>query len=131
MQAIEFTSQIEDGHIAVPKTIRLAEGQAVRVLILVDETAAIKDAVASDEKNVWKRTSGGWQGNPLVRELQGQNEVVQMQAPVSRLKDSDLQKAPQALMRAAEKARQLAEQTGTPLVVRHPATSTAKTEKPE
>ena len=43
-----------------------------------------------------------------------------MQAPVSRLKDSDLQKAPQALLRAAEKARQLAEQTGTPFVVRKP-----------
>lgn len=39
-------------------------------------------------------------------------------APVSHLKDSDLQKAPQALMRAAEKARQLAEQTGTPFVSR-------------
>ena len=37
---------------------------------------------------------------------------------VSHLKDQDLQKVPQALMRAAEKARQLAEQTGTPFVVR-------------
>jgi len=52
MQAIEFTSQIEDGHIAVPKTIRLAEGQAVRVLILLDETTAINDTVESDTKNV-------------------------------------------------------------------------------
>jgi hypothetical protein len=42
-------------------------------------------------------------------------------APVSHLKDSVLQKAPQALMRAAEKARQLAEQTGTSLVVRKSA----------
>lgn len=41
-----------------------------------------------------------------------------MQAPVSHLKDPDLQKAPQALMRASERARQLAEQTGTPFVVR-------------
>lgn len=39
-----------------------------------------------------------------------------MKAPVSHSKDPDLQKAPQALMRAAEKARQLAEQTGTPFV---------------
>ena len=47
-----------------------------------------------------------------------------MKAPVSNLKDSSLKKAPQALMRAAEKARQLAEQTGTPLVVRqHGASS--------
>jgi hypothetical protein len=34
------------------------------------------------------------------------------------LKDSDLQKAPQALLRAAEKARLLAEQTGTKFVTR-------------
>ncbi|OGS96681.1 MAG: hypothetical protein A3H31_07970 [Gallionellales bacterium RIFCSPLOWO2_02_FULL_57_47] len=40
---------------------------------------------------------------------------------VSHLKDADLQKVPQALMRAAEKARQLAEQTGTPFVVRKSA----------
>lgn len=41
-----------------------------------------------------------------------------MKAPVSHSKDPDLQKVPQALVRAAEKARQLAEQTGTPFVVR-------------
>ena len=41
-----------------------------------------------------------------------------MKAPVSHLKDPDLQKAPQALMRASEKARKLAEQTGTTFVVR-------------
>lgn len=45
-----------------------------------------------------------------------------MKAPVSHSKDPELQKAPQALMRAAEKARQLAEQTGTPFVSRQPAT---------
>jgi len=44
-----------------------------------------------------------------------------MKAPVSHLKDPDLQKAPQALMRASEKARLLAEQTGTTFVVRKPA----------
>jgi len=121
MQAIEFTSQIENGHIAVPKTIRLAEGQAVRVLILPDETTAIKDTVESDTKNVWERTAGAWQGGQLARASQDRCEIVQMQAPVSRLKDSDLQKAPQALMRASEKARKLAEQTGTPFVVRKSA----------
>jgi len=42
----------------------------------------------------------------------------QMKAPVSHSNDPDLQKAPQALLRAAEKARQLAEQTGTLFVVR-------------
>ena len=40
-----------------------------------------------------------------------------MKAPVSRSTDPDLQKAPQALLRAAEKARQLAKQTGTRFVV--------------
>lgn len=49
-----------------------------------------------------------------------------MKAPVSRLNDPDLQKAPQALLRAAEKARQLAEQTGTKLVVRKAVSATAK-----
>jgi hypothetical protein len=44
-------------------------------------------------------------------------------APVSHSKDPDLQKAPQALMRASEKARQLAEQTGTAFVVRKAATA--------
>jgi hypothetical protein len=43
-----------------------------------------------------------------------------MKTPVSHSKDPDLQKAPQALMRASEKARKLAEQTGTPFVVRKP-----------
>ncbi|TXT20662.1 MAG: hypothetical protein FD134_2865 [Gallionellaceae bacterium] len=41
-----------------------------------------------------------------------------MKAPVSHLKNSTLKNAPQALMRAAGKARRLAEQTGTPFVSR-------------
>lgn len=45
-------------------------------------------------------------------------KITDMQAPVSHLKDSDLQKAPQALLRAAEMARLLAEQTGTKFVTR-------------
>jgi len=52
-----------------------------------------------------------------------------MKAPVSHLKDPDLQKVPQALMRASEKARQLAKQTGTRFVVRQSSTSIAKAEK--
>jgi len=52
-----------------------------------------------------------------------------MKAPVSHLKDPDLQKAPQALMRASEKARLLAEQTGTTFVVRKPAKPAAKADK--
>lgn len=47
-----------------------------------------------------------------------------MKAPVSKLSDPDLQKVPQALMRAAEKARLLAAQTGTPFVTRQPTTKT-------
>lgn len=45
-------------------------------------------------------------------------KISDMQPPVSNLKDSDLQKAPQALLRAAEKVRLLAEQTGTRFVTR-------------
>lgn len=48
-----------------------------------------------------------------------------MKAPVSHLKNSTLSKAPQALLRAAEKARQLTEQTGTPFITR-PAGAAAK-----
>lgn len=43
-----------------------------------------------------------------------------MKAPISHSKDPDLRKTPQALLRASEKARKLAEQTGTPFVVRQP-----------
>ena len=35
----------------------------------------------------------------------------------SRLQDADMQAAPAALARAAKRARELAQQTGTPLVV--------------
>jgi hypothetical protein len=48
-----------------------------------------------------------------------------MKAPVSHLEESSLKNAPQALMRAAEKARQLAEQTGTPLIVRQYSVTSA------
>ena len=50
-------------------------------------------------------------------------------APVSHSKDPDLQKAPQALLRASEKARLLAEQTGTPFIVRQPAKPSVTTGK--
>jgi hypothetical protein len=74
MQAIEFNSQLEHGQIAVPKSIHLAEGQPVRVLILLDETSAEKSAVQSDVISIWERTAGAWQGNNLVREPQGEYE---------------------------------------------------------
>ena len=54
-------------------------------------------------------------------------KVDAMKAPVSHSKDPDLQKVPQALMRAAEKARQLAEQTGTPFISRPPRAEAKKT----
>ena len=41
-----------------------------------------------------------------------------MSLPISHLKDRDMQAAPLALLRAANKARCLATQTGTPWVVR-------------
>lgn len=52
-----------------------------------------------------------------------------MKVPVPHLNDPYLQKVPQALMRAFEKARQLTEQTGTPFVVRKSPTLPAKTGK--
>ena len=74
MQAIEFNSQLEHGQIAVPKTLHLAEGQPVRVLILLDETTETKDAGQADAKSVWARTAGAWQGGNLVREPQDEYE---------------------------------------------------------
>lgn len=54
-------------------------------------------------------------------------KITDMKAPVSHSSDPDLQKVPQALMRAAEKARLLAEQTGTRFVVRQaPISATNK-----
>ncbi len=74
MKAIEFNSQLEHGQIAVPKTLHLAEGQSVRVLILLDEVADTKGAEQADAKSVWARTAGAWQGELLVREPQGEYE---------------------------------------------------------
>lgn len=45
-------------------------------------------------------------------------KITDMKMPVSHSSDPDLQKVPQALLRAGEKARQLAEQTGTRFIVR-------------
>ena len=38
-------------------------------------------------------------------------------APVSHLKDADMRAAPAALLRAAQRAREIAARTGTPLIV--------------
>lgn len=58
------------------------------------------------------RKPGMWSDLPKAEE--------DWDAPVSLSNDPDLQKAPQALLRASEKARQPAEQTGTTFVVRKP-----------
>ena len=89
----------------------------------------IKGVGDADARNVRKQTSGALQGEVLVREPQGGSETVRLKAPVSHSKDPDLQKVPQALVRTAEKARQLAEQTGTPFVSRKYAKAPAKAEK--
>ena len=53
--------------------------------------------------------------------------MIDMKTPVSHSSDPDLQKVPQALLRAGEKARELAKQTGTKFVVRQsPASALAK-----
>jgi len=52
-----------------------------------------------------------------IGRLQG-GQATTMKAPVCHSKDPDLQKVPQALLRAAEKARQPAEQAATGFVVR-------------
>ena len=74
MKVIKFNSQLEHGQITVPKTLHLAEGQPVRVLILLDETTETKDAGQADAKSVWARTAGAWQGEQLAREPQGEYE---------------------------------------------------------
>ncbi len=40
-----------------------------------------------------------------------------MPIPVSHLKDADMRAAPAALVRAAQRAREVAARTGTPLIV--------------
>jgi hypothetical protein len=74
MQAIEFKSQLEHGQITVPTAFHLMEGQQVRVLILLDETASGEDSNRCLPENVWQRTAGAWQGGDLVRDLQGEYE---------------------------------------------------------
>jgi hypothetical protein len=52
-----------------------------------------------------------------------------MKTPVSHSSDPDLQKVPQALLRAGEKARELAKQTGTRLIVRRASSSALNKQK--
>ena len=50
-------------------------------------------------------------------------KAINMKTPVSHSSDPDLQKVPQALLRAGEKARELAKQTGTKFVIRQTSAS--------
>jgi hypothetical protein len=53
-----------------------------------------------------------------------------VKAPISNSNDPDLRKVPEALLRAAENARQLAEQTGTPFITRSVPTIEVTENKP-
>ena len=74
MKAVEFESRLERGRIAVPTSVQLAEGQLVRVLILLNESVETEEGTDATAKSVLKRTSGAWQGIPLEREPQGEYE---------------------------------------------------------
>ncbi|MFZ4534960.1 hypothetical protein [Propionivibrio sp.] len=74
MHAIEFKSQLEHGQIAVPSAFHLLEGQLVRVLILLDETASGEEANQFMPESIWQKTAGAWQGGDLVRDLQSEPE---------------------------------------------------------
>jgi hypothetical protein len=73
----------------------------------------------SNADDIVERKPGAWSDLPIS----GDEDWI---APISLLDDPDMQKAPQALLRAAKKALQLAAQTGTPFVVRHSATPVHK-----
>ena len=68
-QVVEFNSRVQDGRIAIPRTIHLAEGLPVRVLVLLDEVAAPTNAVEPDAGSVWERTSGAWEMNWIERQM--------------------------------------------------------------
>jgi hypothetical protein len=71
MQTIEFTSYLKQGQITVPSSFHLAEGQAVKVIILLDDVAEQDKSIP---ESIWQKTAGGWQGEALCREPQGDFE---------------------------------------------------------
>lgn len=75
MKAVEFKSQLENGKIVVPMESGLAEGQAVRVLVLVEDLAQTKLPVSPGKHCIWDQIEGCWQGDPLVCEDQGDYPV--------------------------------------------------------
>ena len=72
MKAIEFQSQLENGKISVPADCGLQNGQGVRVLILVNEVDGGESRKDAGSQNIWDQIQGSWQGEPLVREVQGE-----------------------------------------------------------
>lgn len=74
MHALEFNSKYQDGRIPVPSGIQLAEGQKVRVLVLLDETLESPAKGPVSDVDVIERTSGTWQGEPIERGPQGEYE---------------------------------------------------------
>ena len=75
MKAIEFQSHLVDGKIDVPAECGLQEGQDVRVLILVEDARISNRPVQSEKQSIWDQIEGSWQGDPLVREDQGEYPV--------------------------------------------------------
>ena len=137
---------------ASEKARQLAEQTGTPFVVRNSTTADVRESrldmntrsTGKDDQDIPKYTREqlgvGVRGKHHKQFMQGGNVVVlqpeiqkafptSKKAPVSHLKDPDLQKAPQALMRASEKARLLAEQTGTTFVVRKPAKLPAKAEQ--
>ena len=75
MKAIEFQSHLVDGKIPVPAECGLQEGQDVRVLILVEDARISILPAQSEKQSIWDQIEGSWQGDPLVREDQGDYPV--------------------------------------------------------
>ena len=71
MKAIEFQSHLVDGKIPVPAECGLQDGQDVRVLILVEESQKTNRPAQTGKPSIWDQVEGSWQGEPLVREDQG------------------------------------------------------------
>ena len=72
MKAIEFQSHLIDGKILVPAECGLQEGRDVRVLILVEDATRTSRPAQSPKQSIWDQIEGSWQGDPLVREDQGE-----------------------------------------------------------
>lgn len=75
MKAIEFQSHLENGKIPVPAECGLREGQDVRVLILVEDSKVTNRPGQTGKQSIWDEIEGSWQGEPLVREDQGDYPV--------------------------------------------------------